>query len=243
METLKKSIQCKFIALKRSNLVSLNQNIRPMVKKRMIMIFIALMAWSSLNAQNQTSTIPKWEVGTDLLWLINKNTLPEYSMIVKRSFLDRSAIRCRVGLGKVGKLSSIFFTPDKSQKYIVRLGYERRKELMSGLSMLYGLDLSYYSTESFISALAPQAWINSGIPGPAPIFLKLEKAKEWGLIPFVGLNYQLNDHLSISAESTFNIIHETITISKTQVYEPDISVSRYNIYFVPITTINFLIHF
>ena len=197
METFKKRIQCKFIVLKRPNLVSLNQNIRPMVKKRMIMIFIALMAGSSLNAQNQTSTIPKWEVGIDLLWLINKNKLPEYSMLIKLYHKPLQAWRIRFGADFRTAPGTNVRNVDKAN-FMLRLGHEWGKNVTKNM-VVYGGGEAHYQKDEILY------WL---LPTP-PVFPYYSPAFSWQLggVGFIGCRYSVSSVFSVALESSFKVYH------------------------------------
>ena len=205
METLKKSIQCKFVALKRPNLVSLNQNIRPMVKKRMTMIFIALMAGSSLSAQEFKVDEPipthKWEIGIDFIPLFRPFT--DFDFIVKRAIGDNgTAIRFRARPSYSNIKSTIYPDTDGSKRIntSISLGLEKRHRF-GRFMFFYGSDLSFtYFLDSFVTGNS-----SLGTNRPNALFKYCIRETTVGVSGIIGGKCFLNHRISLSIESSLNI--------------------------------------
>ena len=80
----------------------------------------------------------KWEVGTDLLWLVNKNILPRYSLMLRRNIGKYGAIRVRGGGDSYSSATTSYDGQD-SKAYQVRAGYEYRTFLRDKRAYLLGV--------------------------------------------------------------------------------------------------------
>lgn len=75
------------------------------------------MVGSNLWAQDK----PKWEVGTDLLWLVGKNTLPDYSIFARYKLSEENVLRLRVGTS-VSEVKKSFPRLSDERGFMLRLG-------------------------------------------------------------------------------------------------------------------------
>ncbi|AYQ34912.1 hypothetical protein [Runella sp. SP2] len=235
MKTLqKKSRHCKSFAVT-----------TPSFLKNIIFFlsFLLLGFGSELNAQES----PKWEIGTDLLWLVGKNSLPDYSLLGRYKLSDKNALRARVGVAKSNAKNTVPRLQDK-QNLLFRVGYERNKLLSDELSLYFGGDILYQYNHEYVLNPAEEYKPYYSLLytlGQFPYPLKLV-TNEMGYVAFVGIKYHLTNNLSVSMESSFN--H---TFQKTKVYvlpytPMDLrsrNVNVWNLQMSPISVLNFSFHF
>lgn len=115
MKTLKKkSRHCKSFAVTTPSFL---KNIT------FFLSFLILGFGSELKAQES----PKWEIGTDLLWLVGKNSLPDYSLFSRWHYKPNRAFRIRIG-------TDVQTNPIRPRKvfkanFMIRLGHEWSKQI------------------------------------------------------------------------------------------------------------------
>ncbi len=174
-------------------------------------------------AQNSTLKEPptfprqRWEVGTDLLWLINKNTLPATAVFIRRNVQPKNhlpgAIRLRLGMDWSKQDSTISYPKptDKESKIapFIRIGYEWQ-HAKGRYQFYYGLDghFAYAKTTTNLTVLAAAAYSYEGI----------EKILTIGPVGFGGVKFFLSSHLSLSAEASYSIFYNHL--EKTTEYWP-----------------------
>jgi hypothetical protein len=189
---------------------------------------------------------PKWEIGTDLLWLIDKNTLPKYSLLVRRKIGQYGAIRLRGGYLK-NSTDLAFRQNNYNTASLIRIGYEYQKVLSTRedntKSLVYGgLDYfwRYENNDYDIYDLA-----NNGVNLALTINTK-DITHERGGAAFVGFKYFVTTYMSFSVESSFQASHV-----KYSQQERGLS-SRYSAYnewqrdsfkVLPINTLTISFHF
>ncbi len=147
-----------------------------------------------------------WTVGTDLLWLIDKNSLPATTIFIKRNVQPKNkipgAVRMRVGLNFSSLEREI--RPDgqpyESMDFDVytRLGYEW--QIARGRHrVLYGADLHLEYNYRYSKAYYSE---NNQ---------RNEDARVWswnvGPVGFIGYQYFLSPHISFSTEASYSIIY------------------------------------
>lgn len=175
--------------------------------------------------------LPKWEVGADLLWLINKNTLPKYSVLAKRLISPKSAVRLRGGINFTPPMEDIVNDYDRKEYYL-RGGYEKRK-MLSGpkLSLIYGVDALYRYQRDFFYDLS----------GPVNNPYLLITTEEFGASVFVGVRFSVHKNISLSTESSFQA-----TRNQTNKIRIGVGARQYDypsFQSFPLNTINIGIHF
>ncbi|WP_338868516.1 hypothetical protein WBJ53_17735 [Spirosoma sp. SC4-14] len=189
---------------------------------------------------------PKWEVGTDLLWLIDKNTLPKYSLLVRRKIGQHGAIRLRGGYLKNSNYMA-FRQFDYNTASLIRIGYEYQKVLStqknSTKSLVYGgIDYFWRYENNYY-----YIW---DIPNPAPYVgtgaIITEITHEQGGVLFIGYKYFVTRHLSLSAESSFQISHINYSQDErgfTSGYHAYNEFPRTSYQFLPLNTLTLSFHF
>ena len=162
-----------------------------------------LLFGQSKKGQNKKDTTRHWEIGTDLLWLINKNSVPpslfgEYYFKQQEGKLQRG-LRFRLGI-KYSNEDSVktdglypsnrtVFNPE------LRLGFVWIKSISRNFRTLY----------------ASEAWINYGYTKTKSTTINNNYLERFRIVKFgpcfsVGFKYYLDPKISISLESslTFN---------------------------------------
>lgn len=202
------------------------------------------------------STRLKWEIATDLLWLIDKNQIPASNIFVRKHVTRENgklgAWRLRVGVSVDDNNNEVSHKANDSTGYdqqtfsiTIRSGFEWQKKLDNKFFLFYGIDgqLEGYKNDSDYITIAT-----------SPHRIKVNRDDyrvSVGMIGLVGLRYQLNRRVSLSLES--NVIFSiNKSIQKIDIYSyPDdvfIDWSKYddknwNLKFTPISVLNFSYHF
>lgn len=174
--------------------------------KRLILIGFCLLFFSSGFAQTHDSLLPtrlRYEVATDLLWLIDKNNVPRTSLFFRYNLPKRmQAIRLRIGTQ--GKKESFKTTVDDSllygssspkivRMYSIDIGYEWQQQLKSW-QMYYGADIGYrYDVDRFI--LLPYT-LPTGVYSSEVI----NKTHTFSGVGFLGARYFIHPKISVSSE-------------------------------------------
>ncbi len=169
-----------------------------MCKKKYSFFFIFLSLWfgSELKSQD-TSTgiafkIPKWEIGTDLLPLIGKNSLPDYSLFSRWHYKPNRALRVRIG-------TDLQTDPKRNTRkifkanFMARLGHEWSKKIAKETELFGGVEFHYQKDEI-------QSWL---LPAPNALpFYFPDYSWQIGGVAFIGCRYFFNRNFSISTETS-----------------------------------------
>lgn len=166
-------------------------------KNTILTLLACLLASGSLIAQ--TTDTPKWEVGTDLLWLINKNTLPAYSWQIKRYHKPLAAWRLRIGSDFGSKEIRSSFDMDKAN-FMIRLGHEWGKNAGKNTVVFWGME-AHYQKDKIQDWLLP-------IPVTAPYYIP-DYRLQIGGAAFIGFRYFVSSNLSLSIESAFKVFQRS----------------------------------
>lgn len=213
------------------------------------MISTMLFLSFTVSGQDETHLKPKdknWEVGMDLLWLIEKGSIPPGSLFLRKNYIGKNgigrALRLRLGID-ANKINS---TPDASPgdtdtrrigPYL-SIGTEWQKSMGERSIFFYGVDLgiqySHLKTELQYSQ------------NPSPLREIVENTWQTDAISLIGFKYKVTDWLAFSVESTFNISYSrknqksiSLTADSTT---PEKSTSFRNTFGTnlnPITVVNF----
>jgi hypothetical protein len=198
----------------------------------------------------------RWEVGIDLLPLINKETLPAASVFGRYHFTTPAgremALRLRVGGSTALEDSSNLpivanAKPDKFRnvnryQIQVRPGIQWRREVYARTYVHYGADVFIlYARTDLERENRPTVFV-----------ISKETAWTFGMAGFLGLTYQINPSLSLSTEAFLNGFHQIRNL-EDEVGDPatgpgtggvggyDITQTRFTI--SPIGVLNFSYHF
>lgn len=199
------------------------------------------------NKKNETDTTKHWEVGLDLLWLIDKNQVPSTSLFGRYNFVDKGnsykAWRFRIGMDNnyydSSRINGMMPHDIKVNSILLRPGFEWQKRPNLKYTFFYGGDLNlFYRQEKFKNIIAT-------VPEPLQ-YDGTFKTWELGLVGFIGFKYSPIKWLSISTESTLNIMYR-IRRDKSQTGPPafpgasgesGLSVDDFHINVFPISVIN-----
>lgn len=187
---------------------------------------------------------PKWEIGTDLLWLINKQTLPKYSLLVRRRIGQSGAFRIRGGYLKNSNQPQLLSENNQNEYSLIRIGYEYQKKLSvkGGLvkSLLYG-GLDVFSRYQFDSYLLQNTSLT---PGQITNIRVNEITRDKGGACFIGFKYYATTYLSVSAESSFQVSSLSFSqAGSTAGFNSEISYTVGSYQFLPLNTVNLSFHF
>ncbi|WP_028663794.1 hypothetical protein [Runella zeae] len=182
-----------FFILKLTGQVQFRPNdVLTISKKTALTIFIFLFTISLRAQESKDST--KWEIGTDLLWLIDKNSLPKYSMFAKRTLKKNGALRLRVGTDIKTDPRNIGLGIEKAS-YIIRIGYEKQKKLSDKASVFWGID-AHFRKENVEAYVIP-------LPQGKPFYYP-DYSWQLGGAAILGFRYFINKNFSFSTEASLN---------------------------------------
>jgi hypothetical protein len=224
-----------------------------MTKKNAVKIILALLILFTTSAYGQTKkkkaerdTTKQWEIGLDLLWLIDKNQVPSTSLFARYNFVNynnkKRAWRFRLGVDNSTYDSSQINDPRDNEIDIIspylRTGYEWQKEISDKASFFYGVDMStlYSQYKSKIVLY----------PGPN-LYQVTDKTWEFGVIPFLGFKYRPAKWLAVSTESSLNFIYRIrrekdkvtdINFPNSSGGQGKIDINEFRVRLIPITVIN-----
>jgi hypothetical protein len=196
--------------------------------------------------QNERDTTKQWEIGLDLLWLIDKNQVPSTSLFARYNFINKNkqnrAWRFRLGVDNSTYDSAQINDPRDNEIDIIspyiRVGYEWQKEISDKTSFFYGVDIStlYSQYKSKIVLY----------PGPN-LYQVTDKTWEFGVIPFLGFKYRPAKWLAVSTESSLNFIYRIrrekdkvtdINFPNSSGGQGKIDINEFRVQLIPITVIN-----
>jgi len=196
----------------------------------------------------------RWDVGTDLLWLIDKNTLAATSVFVRYNVTPEKhipgAVRFRVGMDFNTFHTEFYNKVDpedrKTISPLVRIGYEWQHQ-QGRCQFFYGADVHLmYSVTHF-------ELIDSDTDaGESILFRHKDMAWEAGPVGFVGFKYFLSPHISFSTEVSYSVIYRYRKFEDTSrlLNDPEgsggigtIDDRIVNGKFSPLSVINFSYHF
>jgi len=201
--------------------------------------------------KNEGDTTRQWEIGLDLLWLVNKNLVPSTSLFARYNFVNKynqkRAWRFRLGVNNKTYDSAQINDPRNNEINImapyVRLGYEWQKDINEKASYFYGTDIvSYYSHKKTIQVLYPGS----------NLLQATDETWGFGVSPFIGFKYRPISWLALSAESSLNFMYRIrrerdkvtdINFPNSSGLQGKIDVNDFNILFSPITVINLSFYF
>lgn len=203
-----KKPHCKNIAVASLKIVALiNNDHRPNVTKQvgilqkqtatflkhtLLLLLFTLVFGSELKAQVKDTLRLKWEIGTDLLWLLDKNSLPKYSIFARRTLSSNSALRFRMGADIKTDSRNIGLGIEKAS-FLVRVGYEKQKKITRNGGIFWGLD-AHFRKENIEGYLIQ-------LPQVKPLYYP-DYSWQLGGVVILGFRYFLGEHFSITAESS-----------------------------------------
>ena len=168
------------------------QNITFLRHTSLLLLLFTLGFGSKLKAQSKDTLTHKWEIGTDLLWLLDKNSLPKYSIFARRALSNSSALRLRVGADVKTDPRNIGFGVEKAS-FLIRFGYEKQKKLSLNTGVFWGFD-THFRKENIEGYLIQ-------LPQVKPLYYP-DYSWQLGGVAIFGFRYFLGEHFSLSAESS-----------------------------------------
>ena len=181
---------------------------------RLLCLLWLCLAYLPAHAQTETpsssmDSLPtryKWEVATDLLWLLDKNTMPATSIFIRRH-TEKGAWRLRVGGSYKTKYSEPQTPPNvtgfvkeayesRVSMFSIRTGYEWHKTFKF-LAFYYGGDLMVNYTLEKGNDFYPisQAGITQGYNAKIT-----SKTTQLGGVLFLGVKKHFSPKISVSGE-------------------------------------------
>lgn len=224
-----------------------------MVRQNTIKFILAFLILSTLTTHGQTrkkqntrDTTSQWEIGLDLLWLINKNHVSPTTLFARYNFVNKKnekrAWRFRLGVDNSTYDSAQIVDPRDNEIDIIspylRIGYEWQREVSLKASYFYGIDASGLYSQYKVKRVL--------YPGPN-LLQGTDKTWEFGLIPFIGFKYRPTKWLAISTESSLNFTYRIrreknkitdINFPNSPGSQGKIDVNDFRIQFQPIAVIN-----
>lgn len=170
----------------------------------------------SLTTVNETITdeVPRlpWSVGTDLLWLIDKNSLPSTSIFVRRNVQPENkmpgAIRMRMGF-RLDDFSTNLTNADLLEyndfDILLRLGYELQVQ-KGNHQFFYGVDMHI----SYAYRYARRMSFTDSEFGSNQKWISRDHIWNVGPIGFIGYQYFLTPNVSFSIEASLNVNYRRI---------------------------------
>ena len=172
-------------------------------KQTILYLLTWLLVGSNLAAQTTNTDKPKWEIGTDLLWLINKNTLPEYSVFSRWYYNSNRAIRFRIGTDiRAGPINQVYGV--EKANIMIRLGHEWLKSVSIKTNLIWGIEAHYQKNR--VSAYSFPSLTSFPFYYP-------ENSWQVGGVAFIGCQYFINRNFSVSIESNFKAFYRNYRLN------------------------------
>jgi hypothetical protein len=225
----------------------------------LVLTFLLALHWQAqaqLSTTDGSLTFPRmrWDVGTDLLWLINKNTLPATLVFVRYNVQPKNhlpgAIRLRLGLDWSTSDSAKFvgvYHSDRVKKFtpFLRVGYEWQVQ-KGRHQFFYGADWHFaYSGYRFEGTILDPNY------GEIPSYY-ITKSWETGPVGFAGIKFFLSSHLTFSMETSYTTFHRWATKEQLTYFElakstppsrVEVKVNEWKGKFNPLYVFNISYHF
>ncbi len=187
----------------------------------------------------------RFELGTDLLWLKSKNSIPSYTLQFKIHQRNKNkhqgAWRFKIG-SDFNLLDTIItnyqgnLNTDKKH-LLFDVGYQ--KNYQNDKFILYhGADL--HTSIERIFYIGDYYDFMQNIPA---MHIIDEKQHTLGTKVFIGMNYFLTPHISFSIESNILLSYTYYTRYEKDITTTTDKMKSYNLIFRPVSLLNFNIHF
>lgn len=188
--------------------------------KKIIPLLLVLLGLASHSGLAQSENPPKWELGTDLLFLFDKNQLPDYSLFATRKLGDKGyALRSRIGFSMEwsrpqSNPDTVVINDGQSYNYLVMIGLERefsKLKLSKGTSFYWALDAGF----------SQNIQTNQGKIVPTSEFLVQESsANTYAAVASVGIKQSITPSLTIRLETSLS---NNFTVQKTESFVAQIN--------------------
>jgi hypothetical protein len=167
------------------------------------------------NKKTERDTTKQWEIGLDLLWLIDKNQIPATNIQIKKYIKQNLTLRSRVGIqyDQGDSTQSTFPGPPNTNNSValfLRSGFEYQQMITDKITFYYGIDFGiWYENNTTHTTLYIPDFLSYGR------YEKTHKMWQLELLPFVGIRYDITKNLNISIESSLNIFYQNSKYSST----------------------------
>jgi hypothetical protein len=167
------------------------------------------------NKKTERDTTKQWEIGLDLLWLIDKNQVPATNIQIKRSIKQNLTLRSRVGIqyDQGDSTQSTFPGPPNTNNSValfLRSGFEYQKMIANKLTFYNGIDFGIWhaNNTSHYTLYRPE-FLSYGR------YENTHKMWQFELLPFIGIKYDIIRNLNISLETSLNMFYQNNKNSST----------------------------
>jgi hypothetical protein len=158
----------------------------------------------SLQAQDTTSQAPRWDIGINMLPLINKQSTPDASILIRYKINPHTYIRTRLGAEFSLRERSI----PVDDRFYIRPGLEFAKVLRLKSSIHYGIDVQYEREKMTLFIVNTQRIDNFRVEE----FSSYRRTIGSGL--FLGYRYMVLENLSFYIETGFNFENPKYKVNK-----------------------------
>ncbi len=198
------------------------------------------------------NTINSWEIGTDLLWLIDKNQVPA-NLFVRSNFANKKnklrAWRLRLGLNMSYRDSIDIGDPFAKElnniSIFARAGYEWQHKVEEKVLLYYGVDVGFSYTRMYEKrALSPPH-------PPGSLYQETFTTYKPSLIGFIGCKYDPKPWISLSLEASLQVVYRirrnpykttSIDFPDDEGFHGFVNVEELRINLLPITYLNISFH-
>jgi hypothetical protein len=186
------------------------------IKYLYLLISISLVSINTnIQAQDNPSKQPKWELGVNMLSLFKGNhSLPQktYGLIIKRQLAKENALRFRQDFYFNSSIKPLIKGSNQPASYFLSFdfGYEKRNG--------YGKFIHYFGSDLVVRHEITDLTTGAGINGNTPTYSRLRgKAQTYGLAFFTGGKYMATNRISVSIETYLNLLYERTSNSNGEV--------------------------
>jgi len=159
--------------------------------------------------KKRNDTIKSWEVGSDLLWLIDKNQQPGQSIFVRTNFVTEKnklrAWRLRFGLNMSYRDSTNIGDPLDNELndifILARVGYEWQFKVEENALLYYGVDLGFSYSRIY------EKRILTLLPPPGVLYQDTFTTYTPEVIGFIGCRYNPRPWVSLSLEASMQVAY------------------------------------
>lgn len=186
---------------------------------KLLLVFLILLTFTvqgqTKKKASEKDTTKRWEVGLDLLWLIDKNQAPALNLQVNKYVRQNLALRLRIGIqyDQADSAQSTFPGPSNTNNsiaFFLRSGFEYHKMIANRLTFYNGIDFGIWhaNNTSHYTLYRPE-FLSYGR------YENTHKMWQFELLPFIGIKYDIIENLNISLETSLNIFYQNNKYSST----------------------------
>lgn len=175
--------------------------------KKIIPLLLLLLSFAAHSGLAQSENPPKWEIGTDLLFLFDKNQLPDYSLFATRKLGDKGyALRSRVGFDMTFVYprtvsDSPFYSNGQRYNYLAMAGLEKEFSKLNptkGTKVYWAVDFAFSQSIQNNQAKAFQQGLDT-------VFV-VQKSRDniYAIAGSIGVKQTITPSISIRLESSLS---------------------------------------